>query len=106
MLAHRSSHFPLARPQDTKVGDAYVRGVSGGERKRTSLAEVLTNRATVQAWDQSTRGLDANTALEYNKIMRTLTDVQQCSTLITLYQAGNAIYDVRPGSITVLYTPR
>lgn len=45
----------------TKVGDAFIRGVSGGERKRVSLIECLATRASVFCWDNSTRGLDAST---------------------------------------------
>lgn len=46
---------------DTKVGDAFVRGVSGGERKRVSIIECLASRGSVFCWDNSTRGLDAST---------------------------------------------
>ena len=85
--------FGLSHTADTKVGDALVRGVSGGERKRVSLAEVLARRASILLWDKSTRGLDASTALEYTKIMRILADVEKKAIAVTLYQAGNAIYD-------------
>lgn len=46
---------------DTKVGDAFVRGVSGGERKRVSIVECLATKGSVFCWDNSTRGLDAST---------------------------------------------
>lgn len=46
---------------DTKVGDAFVRGVSGGERKRVSVIECMAARGSVFCWDNSTRGLDAST---------------------------------------------
>lgn len=46
---------------DTKVGNAFVRGVSGGERKRVSIIETLATRGSVYCWDNSTRGLDAST---------------------------------------------
>lgn len=46
---------------DTKVGDAFVRGVSGGERKRVSIIECLASKGSVFCWDNSTRGLDAST---------------------------------------------
>lgn len=46
---------------DTKVGNAFVRGVSGGERKRVSIIECLASKGSVFCWDNSTRGLDAST---------------------------------------------
>lgn len=51
----------IEHTHDTKVGDAFVRGVSGGERKRVSIIETLTTRGSVFCWDNSTRGLDAST---------------------------------------------
>jgi ATP-binding cassette, subfamily G (WHITE), member 2, SNQ2 len=36
----------------TKVGDAAIRGVSGGERKRVSIAEALATRARLGCWDK------------------------------------------------------
>lgn len=44
--------FGLQHVKDTKVGDAAVRGVSGGERKRVSIAEALATRAKVGSWDK------------------------------------------------------
>ncbi|WVF72570.1 hypothetical protein IAT40_007387 [Kwoniella sp. CBS 6097] len=86
--------FGLEHTHGTKVGDQYVRGVSGGEKKRVSIAEVLTTKASVQMWDNATRGLDADTALKFNKVLRTLTDVERNTTVVSLYQAGNGIYDL------------
>lgn len=77
----------------TRVGDAYTRGVSGGERKRVSILECLATRGSIFCWDNSTRGLDASTALEWIKAMRVMTDVLGLTTIVTLYQAGNGIYD-------------
>jgi ATP-binding cassette subfamily G (WHITE) protein 2 (SNQ2) len=86
--------FGLTHTHDTKVGDQYTRGVSGGEKKRVSIAEVLTSRAHIQCWDNATRGLDANTALGYTKVMRTLSDTERNATIVSLYQAGNGIYNL------------
>ncbi|KAI5307634.1 hypothetical protein KEM55_007783, partial [Ascosphaera atra] len=78
---------------DTKVGNEYVRGVSGGERKRVSIIETLATQGSVYCWDNSTRGLDASTALSYTKAIRAMTDVLGLASIVTLYQAGNGIYE-------------
>ncbi|KAJ5280475.1 ABC multidrug transporter atrF [Penicillium angulare] len=79
---------------DTKVGNEFVRGVSGGERKRVSIIECMATRGSVFCWDNSTRGLDASTALEWTKGIRAMTDTLGLSTIVTLYQAGNGIYEL------------
>lgn len=84
----------IAHTEDTKVGDAFVRGVSGGERKRVSIIETMAARSSVVCWDNSTRGLDASTALEYIRAIRCLTDTMGLATVVTLYQAGNGIFDL------------
>lgn len=84
----------IEHTNDTKVGNEYVRGVSGGERKRVSIVECLATRGSVFCWDNSTRGLDASTALEWTKAVRAMTDVLGLSTIATLYQAGNGIYEL------------
>lgn len=86
--------FGISHTKYTKVGNDYVRGVSGGERKRVSIAETLATKSTVLCWDNSTRGLDASTALDYAKSLRIMTDVSNKTTLVTLYQAGEGIYEV------------
>lgn len=77
----------------TIVGDSFIRGVSGGERKRVSIAEMMITGATVCAWDNSTRGLDALTALDYTKSLRIMTNIYKTTTFVSLYQASENIYD-------------
>ncbi|KAK3670301.1 ATP-binding cassette transporter snq2 [Recurvomyces mirabilis] len=86
--------FGIAHTKYTLVGDEYTRGVSGGERKRVSIAETLASKSTVACWDNSTRGLDASTALDYARSLRIMTDISNRTTLVTLYQAGEGIYDL------------
>lgn len=84
----------IPHTRDTLVGNAFVRGVSGGERKRVSIAEMMATRARVQCWDNSTRGLDASTALDFVKCLRIMTDVLGQTTFVTLYQASESIYEL------------
>ncbi|KAL1879461.1 hypothetical protein Plec18167_003916 [Paecilomyces lecythidis] len=79
--------------QKTMVGNEYVRGVSGGERKRVSLAEFMAGGSPVQLWDQPTRGLDSKTAVELARLMRREADRKERTIVATMYQAGNGIYD-------------
>ncbi|KAF8997054.1 pleiotropic drug resistance ABC transporter [Cyathus striatus] len=84
--------FGLRHTRNTPVGDAAIRGVSGGEKKRVSIAEALASRALVGAWDNSTRGLDASTALEFVRALRIATDTFRFSTIVSIYQAGESLY--------------
>ena len=86
--------FGITHTKNTLVGNEFVRGVSGGERKRVSIAETLATKSTVVCWDNSTRGLDASTALDYAKSLRIMTDINKRTTFVTLYQAGESIYEL------------
>lgn len=44
--------FGLRHVKHTFVGDAAIRGVSGGEKKRVSIAEALATRSRIAAWDK------------------------------------------------------
>ncbi|PLW16743.1 hypothetical protein PCANC_12308 [Puccinia coronata f. sp. avenae] len=83
----------ISHTKNTMVGNAEIRGVSGGERKRVSIAEMMATRACVLSWDNSTRGLDASTALEYAKSLRILANIFSITIFVTLYQAGEGIYE-------------
>lgn len=86
--------FGISHTAKTLVGNEYVPGVSGGERKRVSIAETLSSKAAIVCWDNSTRGLDASTALDYANSLRIMTDISNRTTLVTLYQAGEQIYEL------------
>jgi ATP-binding cassette subfamily G (WHITE) protein 2 (SNQ2) len=103
--------FGLRHVRKTRVGDAGVRGVSGGEKKRVSIAEALACRSLINCWDKyvtvskspmssahhfvcsSTRGLDSSTALEFVQALRIGTDVARITTAMSVYQASENVYD-------------
>ncbi|KAH7115454.1 ABC-2 type transporter-domain-containing protein [Dactylonectria estremocensis] len=86
--------FGMTQSMDTLVGNEFIRGISGGERKRISILESLTSGASVQAWDGSTRGLDASSALDYIKSLRLMTDACRRATIVSLYQASDTIFNL------------
>jgi ABC-type multidrug transport system ATPase subunit len=97
--------FGLSHTYNTIVGNDYVRGVSGGERKRVSIAEMVLSRAPIGAWDNSTRGLDAASALEFVKALRISSSLAGACHSVAIYQASQAIYDVFD-KVVVLYQGR
>ncbi|KAI0752733.1 pleiotropic drug resistance ABC transporter [Daedaleopsis nitida] len=97
--------FGLRHVKDTLVGDASVRGISGGEKKRVSISEALASRSLLNSWDNSTRGLDASTALEFVQALRISTDIFRQSTIVAIYQAGEQLYNVFD-KVCVIYEGR
>jgi ABC-type multidrug transport system ATPase subunit len=64
------------------------------EKKRVSIGEAMVTKASTQCWDNSTRGLDASTALEYVQSLRSLTNTAHVSTLVALYQASENLFNL------------
>ncbi|EGP83324.1 ABC transporter [Zymoseptoria tritici IPO323] len=97
--------YGLSHTYNTKVGNDFVRGVSGGERKRVSIAEMALAGSALAAWDNSTRGLDSATALTFIKALRLNADLVGSAHAVAIYQASQAIYDLFDKAI-VLYEGR
>lgn len=94
--------YGLSHTYNTKVGDDFVRGVSGGERKRVSIAEMALAGSPLAAWDNSTRGLDSATALTFTKSLRQSANLVGSAHAVAIYQASQAIYDLFDKAV-VLY---
>ncbi|KAH7270978.1 ABC-2 type transporter-domain-containing protein [Fusarium solani] len=97
--------YGLSHAADTKVGNDFIRGVSGGERKRVSIAEMILSGSPFSAWDNSTRGLDSATALKFVQALRMAADLGGVTTAVAIYQASQAIYDLFDKAV-VLYEGR
>ena len=71
----------IEHTRGTKVGDAYTRGVSGGERKRVSIVECLSTRGSVFCWDNSVRlsSISSGTVTENITRLEDLTPVRHWS---------------------------
>ncbi|KAJ5520035.1 hypothetical protein N7463_000488 [Penicillium fimorum] len=85
--------FGIDYALDIPVGGIFFHGVSGGERKHVSIAEVLAAGPSVPCFDNSTRGLDSSTALDFTKAIHMLMKVGDRTTMATLYQAGETLYN-------------
>ncbi|CAL9737869.1 pleiotropic ABC efflux transporter of multiple drugs [Monosporozyma servazzii] len=86
--------YGLSHTRNTKVGDDLVRGVSGGERKRVSIAEVAICGSKFQCWDNATRGLDSATALEFIRALKTQATIANAAATVAIYQCSQDAYDL------------
>ena len=67
-------HF-FFRCQDTMIGGAFVRGVSGGERKRVSIGNEIIINPSLLLLDEPTSGLDSTTALRTIQMLHDIAEV-------------------------------
>ncbi|KAM6534553.1 Multidrug resistance protein [Fusarium falciforme] len=97
--------FGISHTRNTRVGNDFIRGVSGGERKRVTISEAALSHSPLQCWDNSTRGLDSANALEFCRTLRTQADVLGTTACVAIYQASQDAYEVFD-KVVVLYEGR
>lgn len=97
--------FGISHTINTRVGNEFVRGVSGGERKRVTIAEAALSGAPLQCWDNSTRGLDSANAIEFCKTLRLQCGLFNNTAIVSIYQAPQSAYDLFDKAV-VLYEGR
>lgn len=87
-----ASIYGLQRSLHTQVGNELIRGLSGGEKRRTSIAEAFLSGCPIQCCDNSIRGLDSATALNVVRTLRGMTDQKKSTVMTTIYQTPEALY--------------
>jgi ABC-type multidrug transport system ATPase subunit len=113
------SWLGLESCKDTRVGSVMVRGISGGEKKRTSIGlEIITNPSLIFL-DEPTTGLDSKSALDVVNIIKMLAENgrtiistihQPSSEVLARYDRvmclceGNLVYDGTPDNIPSYFT--
>lgn len=74
--------FGLSRQADTFVGTPVLKGISGGQKRRLSVAAQLITSPSVLFLDEPTSGLDSAAAFEVvNFLRRVATDYKASGTL-------------------------
>ncbi|KAK7396797.1 hypothetical protein VNO78_17956 [Psophocarpus tetragonolobus] len=81
----------LDRCQDTMIGGSYVRGVSGGERKRVCIGNEIIINPSLVFLDEPTSGLDSTTAL---RIVQMLHDTAEAGKTVvtTIHQPSSRLF--------------
>ncbi|KAL8509518.1 hypothetical protein ACS0TY_016654 [Phlomoides rotata] len=77
--------------QDTMIGGSFVRGISGGERKRVCIGNEIIINPSLLFLDEPTSGLDSTTAL---RIVDTLHDIAEAGKTVvtTIHQPSSRLF--------------
>uniref|UniRef100_A0A670YZG5 ABC-type xenobiotic transporter n=1 Tax=Pseudonaja textilis TaxID=8673 RepID=A0A670YZG5_PSETE len=94
----------LVKVADTKVGTYFSRGVSGGERKRTSIGLELITNPKVLFLDEPTTGLDASTANAVLLLLKRMS-LQGKTIIFSIHQPRYSIFKLFD-SLTLLAAGR
>lgn len=83
----------LVKCQNTIIGNSFIRGVSGGERKRVSIAHEMLINPSLLILDEPTSGLDSTAAHRLVKTLGTL--AQKGKTVVTsMHQPSSRVYQM------------
>eukprot|EP00965_Chrysotila_dentata_P153054 5058133-Pleurochrysis_carterae.AAC.1 len=83
----------LASCQNTKAGNIFFKGLSGGQRRRLSLAIALAKRPHVIFLDEPTSGLDAAAAASIMHYLRQIALAEKLAMLCTIHQPSTAVFN-------------
>ncbi|KAG9347083.1 hypothetical protein JZ751_006010 [Albula glossodonta] len=81
----------LTKVADSKVGTQMIRGISGGERKRTNIGMELIIDPSVLFLDEPTTGLDASTANSVLLLLKRYS-IYRLFDSLTLLVSGKQVY--------------
>merc|ERR1719482_218510 len=81
----------LEKCKDTYVGNQLVRGLSGGERKRTAVAVELITKPKMIFLDEPLSGLDSYAAWTVVQVLKDLAK-HGCAVLCTIHQPSSEIF--------------
>jgi ABC-type multidrug transport system ATPase subunit/ABC-type multidrug transport system permease subunit len=84
----------LSRCKDTMVGNAMLRGVSGGERKRVTTGEMTFGHKRVMLLDEISTGLDAATTFDIVKSLKSLARNVRSNIVVSLLQPPPEVFNL------------
>jgi ABC-type multidrug transport system ATPase subunit len=59
----------------------------------THANDQMSARSVLGCWDNSTRGLDSSSALEFAQALRLTTNLLRTAEVVAIYQAGERVYE-------------
>ncbi|KAI6684518.1 hypothetical protein NL676_030431 [Syzygium grande] len=79
---------------DTLVGDPMRRGISGGQKKRLTTAEMIVGPNKALFMDEITNGLDSSTAFQIVSCLQQLAHLTDATILVSLLQPAPETFDL------------
>jgi len=76
----------------TRIGNALVKGVSGGERKRVSIGFELITDPTLLLCDEPSSGLDSSTSLKILKMLKDEARFNHLTILCTIHMPSAELF--------------
>lgn len=83
----------LSSCADTLIGGHIIRGISGGEKKRTSIAVEIVFNPSVLFLDEPTTGLDSYIALQIMNMLIRLSKERNSTIIATIHQPSSQIFN-------------
>jgi len=84
----------LSKCADTKIGNSFFRGVSGGERRRCSIGMELVTRPSILLLDEPTSGLDSKSSRKTIELLKNLAKTKGKTILLTIHQPNSLIFQL------------
>ena len=88
------SLLDMSSCENTIAGNDLLRGISGGQKKRLTVGEMLITNSRIYLCDEITNGLDAQVATEINTALREWCDITQGIVVSALLQPTPETYNL------------
>ncbi|CAH8334738.1 unnamed protein product [Eruca vesicaria subsp. sativa] len=88
------SELGLEKCENTVVGNTFIRGISGGERKRVSIAHELLINPSLLVLDEPTSGLDATAALRLVQTLAGMAHGRGKAVVTSIHQPSSRVFQM------------
>ena len=92
MVENMLNDLGLSECADRMVGGQLIKGISGGERKRTSVGVELVTDPSLVFLDEPTSGLDAYTAHQLVQLLKRISKAGRSTVLCTMHQPSSEVF--------------
>ncbi|RHZ87767.1 hypothetical protein Glove_30g36 [Diversispora epigaea] len=86
--------FGLERVADSKIGTVFVRGVSGGEKRRCAIASQVITLPSIIFLDEPTTGLDSAAAYNVMNAIKNMAQKHKLTVIASIHQPSTETYSL------------